>query len=63
MYVHSCIYIVYQLNLATAVSFSKSTYSIDEDNGPLYPVLVISDIYHTDVTVKVLSYSVSASGA
>ena len=53
---------LFLLHFATTVSFSKSTYSIDEDSGPLYPVLVLSAITNTSITVRVLSISVSASG-
>lgn len=43
--------------LLTIVSFNQSTYSIDEDDGPLRPVLVVSDTFVTDITVRVLSKS------
>ena len=58
--VHNHLYNVFYL--LTTVSFSQSTYSIDEDDGPFRPVLVVSHVFLTDVTVRVLSNDGSATG-
>jgi len=39
--------------IAITVTFSQSTYSVDEDNGPAQPVLVLSNPSSTDITVQV----------
>jgi len=39
--------------LATTIAFSQSTYSVDEDDGPAQPVLVLSNPSSTDITVQV----------
>ena len=38
------------------------TYNIDEDNGPVQPVLVLSNPSSTTVTIEVLSMDESATG-
>ena len=45
---------------ATSVSFSQSTYSVDEDDGPAQPVLVLSNPSSTDITVQVRDAQISA---
>jgi len=45
-----------------AVSFNQSTYSIDEDEGPAQPVLVLSNPLSTDITVQVTSNDITATG-
>ena len=44
---------MYSTNVATTVSFSQLTYSVDEDDGPAQPVLVLSNPSSTDITVQV----------
>ena len=44
------------------VSFEQMTYNIDEDNGPVQPVLVLSNPSSTTVTIEVLSMDESATG-
>jgi len=44
---------IYSTNLALTVSFSQSTYSVDEDDGPAQPVLVLSNPSSTDIIVQV----------
>jgi len=44
------------------VMFEKSTYRIDEDKGPLYPVLVFSNPSSFDITVQVRSMGGNATG-
>jgi len=45
-----CIALFY---LATTVSFSQTAYSVDEDDGPAQPVLVLSSPSSTDTIVQV----------
>ena len=45
-----CIALFY---LAITVSFSQTTYNVDEDGGPAQPVLVLSNPSSTDITVQV----------
>ena len=59
MYIHSDVLCIF---VATTVSFDNSTYSIDEYNGAIHPVLILSNPVSTDVTVKVLSTDGSADG-
>jgi len=44
------------------VTFSGSTYSVDEDDGPAQPVLVLSNPSSTDITVQVRSNEITATG-
>ena len=37
-------------------------YSVDEDDGPAQPVLVLSNPSSTDITVQVFDISVTAAG-
>ena len=37
-------------------------YSVNEDDGPVQPVLVLSDMAPTDITVQVMDISRSATG-
>jgi len=39
--------------VAPTVSFSQSTYRVDENDGPVQPVLVLSNPSSTDTTVLV----------
>ena len=50
------------LNVVTVVSFSQSTYSVNEDDGPAQPVLVLSNPSSTDITVQVESNDITATG-
>ena len=38
---------------ATSVSFSQSTYSVDEDDGLIQPVLILSNLSMTEITVEI----------
>ena len=42
--------------------FSQTTYSVDEDDGPAQPVLVLSNPSSTDITVQVTNTDGSATG-
>jgi len=44
------------------VAFDQSTYSVDEDDGPAQPVLVLSNSLSTDITISVFSTDGSATG-
>ena len=44
------------------MSFNQSTYSVDEDDGPAQPVLVLSNPSSTDITVQVRSNDITATG-
>ena len=44
------------------VSFEQTTYSVDEDDGPAQPVLVLSNPSSTDITVEVFNTDGSATG-
>ena len=50
------------LYVATTVSFNQSTYSVNEDDGPAQPVLVLSNPSSTDITVQVRSNDITATG-
>ena len=41
--------------------FSERTYSVDEDDGPAQPALVLSNPSSTDVTVRVREVDGTAS--
>ena len=53
-----CMYV----DTAIAISFSQWTYSVDEDDGPAQPVLVLSNPSSTDITVQVRSNDITATG-
>ena len=44
------------------MSFEQSLYSVDENNGPAQPVLILSNPSSTDITVQVLNSDGSATG-
>ena len=44
------------------MSFNHSTYIVDEDDGPVQPVLVLSNPSSTDITVRVLNHDNTAIG-
>ena len=50
------------LHAAITISFNQSTYSVDEDDGPAQPVLVLSNPSSTDITVQVGSNDITATG-
>ena len=52
----------YFLPLALTVTFNQTTYSVDEDDGPAQPELVLSNPSSTDITVQVTSSDGSATG-
>jgi len=55
-----CVFV--HLNVAPTVTFNQSTYNVDEDDGPLQPVLVLSNPSSTDITISVFSTDGSATG-
>ena len=48
--------------IGSVVTIDQSTYSVDEDDGPAQPVLVLSNPSSTDVTVQVESNDITATG-
>ena len=44
------------------VAFSQSTYSINENSGPVQPVLVLSNLSTIDITVEIMNNDNTASG-
>jgi len=56
------VYISLILPIAITVSFNQSTYSVDEDDRPAQPVLVLSNPSSSDITVQVFSTDGTATG-
>ena len=52
----------FTLDLAITVMFVETTYSVDEDDGPAQPTLVLSNPSSTNVTIQVNSDGRSATG-
>jgi len=48
--------------LVTTMRFTQSAYSVDENNGPVQPVLVLSNPSSTDITVQVFNINITAFG-
>ena len=48
--------------IAATISFSQSTYSVNEDNGSVQAVLVLSNPSSTDITVQVRDNGNTAIG-
>ena len=46
----------------TTVSFNQTTYTVDENNGPVHPVIVLSKPLLADITVEVGELSDTATG-
>ena len=53
---------MYMYITVPTITFTQSTYSVDEDDGPAQPVLVLSNPSSTDVTISVFSTDGSATG-
>ena len=51
----------YFISLAITIIFSETTYSVDEDDGPAQPVLVLSNPSATGFTVRVREVERSAT--
>ena len=47
--------------IVTTISFNQSTYSVYENNGPVQPVLVLSNPLSVDIDVQVRDSSVAAT--
>ena len=54
--------IFYILSLVLTVMFNQTTYSVDEDDGPAQPTLVLSNPLATAITVQVINVDGSATG-
>ena len=52
----------YLLFKAITMMFNQSMYSVNEDAGPVQPVLVINNPSSTDITVQVTNTDGSATG-
>ena len=50
------------LSIVVTVSFNQSVYSVQENDGPAQPVLVLSNPSSTDITVQVFNTDNSAIG-
>ena len=48
--------------LAITVNFERPTYSVDEDDGPAQPVLVLSNPSLMNITVRVRDDNNTATG-
>ena len=48
--------------IAITVSFNQSTYSVNENDGPAQPILVLSNPSSTDITVLLFNVDGSAIG-
>ena len=44
------------------VRFNESSYRVNEDSGPVQPVLVLSNPSSTDTTVEVFNNNITARG-
>ena len=44
------------------VTFSQSTYTVNENDGPAQPVLVLSSSLSTNITIEVSTIDVTANG-
>ena len=51
----------FYLTVAT-ISFNQSAYSVNENEGPVQPVLVLSNPSSTDVTVRITDGEGTATG-
>jgi len=56
------IYLIHSVILVATLSFSQTTYSIDEDIGTVQPTLVLSKLLLTDITVLVNSININTTG-
>jgi len=55
-------YLIPSVILVATLSFSQTTYSIDEDIGSVQPTLVLSKLLLTDITVLVNNININATG-
>ena len=65
MHLVLCYHIIYYVSVyhtAATVSFNQSMYTINENEGPVQPVLVLSNPSSTDVTVQVTDGRGTATG-
>ena len=60
-----CYHIIYYVSIyhtAATVSFNQSMYIVIENEGPVQPVIVLSNPSSTDVTVQVTDGGGTATG-
>ena len=55
-----CIINVLYFSIVAVINFNQSTYTVNEDNGYVYPVLVLSKPYQS-YTIRIEDDSISAS--
>ena len=56
------IFAIYVIVVIAAVAFNESVYSVNEYDGVVQPVLVLSDPLSSDITVEVIVIGGSATG-
>ena len=47
---------------STLVKFNQSSYSVNESDGQMQPVLLLSDPLSTNITVQVINLDITATG-
>jgi len=57
IYVHACVNFV-----APTVSFSKSNYGVNENDGVVELILVLSNPLSSDVTIRITTFDREATG-
>ena len=57
LYMYDFVYL-----LVIAISFDQSTYTVNENGGPLKPVLVLSNSSTFDITVHIMNNDNTATG-
>ena len=50
------------LLVAISIKFEKSSYSVDETNRPIQPVLILSNSSSTSITINILNIDDTATG-
>ena len=48
--------------VAASIKFEQSSYSVNEGNGPVQPVLILTNPSSTSITVNILSFNGTATG-
>ena len=53
---------IYIVPMTINISFNESVYCINEPDGPVQPILVLSNSLSSDITVQVLNIDLTATG-
>ena len=61
MFIETCTYMFLITYVVATVSFDRSTYIVDETDGLLQAVLVLSDKSPDDITIKVDNFDISTT--